>query len=187
MKNILKYIMFYIMFVTIGAVLFAISFRTPLFKGMTVYYYRALLLLFTTSFTMTIILILIRKKINYIEIDFKDVSISLISMVSLLLVFVSVCTVSMDRSISVFILADMATNNKKVYTSHEIEQRFLDIYMDKYDGMERRFDEQLLSGNIIKKENGYQISKGGERLISIFRFISKVFPVDDRFLYPPKI
>ncbi|MGO0906035.1 hypothetical protein ACTPC6_09640 [Clostridioides difficile] len=187
MKKVMRCIGFYMFILIITTIVFAVSFRTPLFKSMTVYYYRALLLLVTTGVSILIITFILNKKLKINDIEIKDIIISFILSMSLLLVFVSTATVSMDRSISVFILADMANNSDKVYSDEEIEHRFLDIYMGKYHGMERRFEEQLLSGNIIKVNNGYKISESGENLIGLFKFISKIFPVDNRFLYPPKL
>lgn len=187
MKKIVKYLIFYCVMLLVGIALFAISFRTPLFKEIDVYYYRGLSLIVTVGVLVASILVIIKYKLKIIPIDFKDIIVSLVVVISFNTVFLSVVTVSMDRSISVFMLADMATNHEKVYSKEEIEQRFMDIYMDEYKAMERRYEEQIYTGTIEEIDGGYKITDKGERLIKLFRGIAKIFPVDDKFLYPQTV
>ena len=184
-KNICKYLLFYAGVVLIGTVIFAISFRLPIFKGMSVYVYRALMLLAVVATVMLGVILLIKKHLTLIKIDVKDILLSLCLLVSFLSIFTVIIMSSLDRSISVFILSDMASNPDVVFTRDDVEDRFLDIYVGEYGAMEQRFEEQIVSGNIEKSGDGYKITKNGEFLVLFFRILAKIFPVDEKCIYPP--
>ena len=114
----------------------------------------------------------------------QDILIAVFIPLCLNMTFLSVVTVSIDRSISVFILSYMAENRDRAFTEKEITDTFLNVYMDKYKAMDRRFDEQLITGSIEKKEGAYQITDKGVFLVNNFRLVGEFFPIDNRFLYP---
>ena len=43
---------------------------------------------------------------------------------------------------------------------------------------------EISSGNIEQVDSGYRITANGIRTVEIFRFISKLYPVSDKFIYP---
>ena len=187
MKTFLTYIGTYAGIITIAIISYALSFRTPLYSFMPVYFYRALMLLATMGISLFVVLWFLKDRITYIVFDIKDIGITCISFISIMAVFLSTALVAMDRSISVFILADMSQNPKVIFTEKDVENRFLDIYVEKYGAMNQRFEEQIVSGNIEQIGEGYRITKGGQGLIGFFRFLVNIFPVEGKFLYPPAL
>ena len=186
MKVFIKIIIQYFMVFVLCTILFAISFRLPLYKNVNVYFYRAILLLLTISFLFFVIL-LVLKKFKKHTMDYRDIFTSILVFFSTMIFIISTVLVSLDRSISVFILSDMSQNEQHIFTKAEIENRFLDIYIKKYEAMDQRIEEQLVTGTIEKVEDGYIITNKGKNLINTFRFISIIFPVDGKFLNPPPL
>lgn len=186
MFNVLKLIVLYILSLVVGTIIYAGLFRTSLFEDLHVYFYRAVILLSIMGIILLILLVLFKYYQRFIKIEWKDIIVCLTITFFLNFSFLSLITVALDRSISVFILSEMANHNTEIYTKADVENVFLDIYMDKYNAMERRFEEQIISGNIRKVGEGYQITEKGCNLIELFRKIAWVFPIDNRFLYPPK-
>lgn len=184
-KKILSYVGFIIGVVLFGTVLFALSFRTPLFSGMKVYFYKALLLAFVCFLLTGIILFVMKAKLKKFPFDLKDIVLAEVFLGAFLVCWITVIQCALDRSISVFLLSEMATNSEKTYTIEEIQDVFLDVYVEEYGAMDRRFMEQVVSGNVEEVAPGeYQITDRGEWLIDMFRLDAKIFPVDDKFLYP---
>lgn len=186
MINIIKLLLLNILVFIFGTLLYAGLFRTSIFEGLHVYFYRAVILLCITAIVLVIILSLLKCCQDFIKIGWKDIIICLTITFCLNFSFLSLITVALDRSISVFVLSEMANHNTEIYTKNDIENIFLDVYMDKYKAMDRRFEEQIISGNIEKIGEGYRITEKGCNLIEIFRDIAWVFPIDNRFLYPSK-
>jgi hypothetical protein len=101
------------------------------------------------------------------------------------MLFVSAGPMPMDRSYSIFVIADMYENPDKVYTAEEIEQAFIEKYILKNEATKRRINEQKSIGNIEESNGGYRISEKGKRLIRIMRFVESNYPVDEKeTLYP---
>ncbi|MCI6282959.1 hypothetical protein [Selenomonas sp.] len=183
MKEILKHIFVYVSFVVIGTAFYAGSFRTPLFVSMPVFYYRACFLLATVTMLVLLAMLVCRRK-QLIQLDWKDVVITVMAFFFLNFSFLSLVLVSLDRSISVFVLSEMTTHETKVYSKDEIRHLIYDVWLNDYNAAERRIDEQLVSKNIEPVGDGYRISLGGKRFILLCRKIAVIFPVDDKFLYP---
>ncbi|EHL15453.1 hypothetical protein HMPREF9629_01842 [Peptoanaerobacter stomatis] len=186
MKVFIKILIQYCIIFILCTILFAISFRLPLYINMNVFFYRAIFLLFTVSILVFITLVSL-KRIEKIEINYRDVFTSVLIFFSIMMVIISTVLVSLDRSISVFIISDMRQNEQHIFTKEEIENRFLNIYVKKYGAMDQRIEEQIVTGTIEKIGNGYRITDKGKILINIFKLISDIFPVDGKFLNPPPL
>lgn len=185
--NAAKYLLFYFIAFLVFTVIYIVSFRTPLFVANRVLFYRAVSLLIIVGAVFSIIVIIFARRGKIIKLAVQDVLIAVVIPLCLNMTFLSLVTVSIDRSISVFILAYMAENKDRAWTEEDITDLFLNVYMDKYKAMDRRFDEQLITGSIEKIEGekgAYQITDKGVFLINCFRLVGNVFPVDNRFLYP---
>ncbi|MDD3569489.1 MAG: hypothetical protein PHY44_00095 [Lachnospiraceae bacterium] len=185
-KEGLKYCVFYLVVFIICTALYALSFRTPLFASLNVYFYRATKLLIVVGIVMFVLVVLFAKYNNFIKITVRDIALAMCVALCLNMAFLSLVTVAIDRSISVYILSHMAQNPDTAFTEEEITQNFLDVYMDDYEAMQRRFDEQLITGSIRQDGDKYQITEKGCFLVDSFRLVAKVFPIDNRFLYPPE-
>lgn len=99
--------------------------------------------------------------------------------------FFSLGLMSIERSYTVYSLADMAEHADKIYSTKDIEQQFINGYVLGTDASKKRITEQLYIGNLEEIDGGYRITKKGKNLIGFFRFIEKIFPVPDKSsIYP---
>jgi len=81
-----------------------------------------------------------------------------------------------DRSISVFVMNELATGPK---TKDELEKAFVDDFVYEGGAVPKRIFEQSLSGNIIQLEDGrYQLTGSGHGTVGIFRFLGKLYNTD---------
>jgi MFS family permease len=93
-----------------------------------------------------------------------------------------VLPVTIDRSISVFILTRMAALPDRAFTPAEIRAVFTDVYLGRYRQIERRLEEQEISGNVARDAAGFRITPQGLAFVRLARFLSKIFQTDPRFV-----
>ncbi len=104
---------------------------------------------------------------------------------ALVSVFFVLIPVSLDRSVSVFLLGYMNADSSKDYSKKDLSNAFGDIYMNKYGAIDRRVQEQLASGNIMEINEGrYVITPQGKKFIKTSTWIADAFGIDKKFLEP---
>ncbi len=101
------------------------------------------------------------------------------------LCFLVIFPVTIDRSISVFVLGQMAAHADRAYSADEMSKVFSDVYVGQDQQIDRRLREQLLSGNVERVGDGYRISAHGRAFIQTSKLIAWMFDGDPRFVSPP--
>jgi hypothetical protein len=96
--------------------------------------------------------------------------------------FLIVVPVTVDRSITTFVLSAMAARPDHAFTTRELEQMFTDDYVGRLRQIERRMHEQQVSGNVRQTDGGYAISPQGLSFVAWARRISWLFGTDRRLL-----
>jgi hypothetical protein len=119
------------------------------------------------------------------RIDMELIVSGVIISILMVFLFASIFAAVIERSYSVFSLNYLEKHREESFTIKEIEKNFIENYVIGLDSISRRIDEQLRIENIEEIKDGYyKISKKGIRCIKLFRFIEKIFPVDNkRILY----
>ena len=174
------------------AVLYIISFlflillvRLPLFKGIHVLMYRGIVLIVLSGILASVLLYLFMRLRKISWLSAKDVVLVFILSVSINMVFLTLIPVTVERSVSVFMLSYMDTYPEKTYTEEEISKIFVDKYVYEYGAFEKRFDEQLTTGSIEQNADGsYSITSKGRFIVKMFRAIADVFETDQRLVRP---
>ncbi|MBV8755155.1 MAG: hypothetical protein JO328_20065 [Hyphomicrobiales bacterium] len=95
-----------------------------------------------------------------------------------------VLPVTIDRSVTVFILAQMAARPDQWFTPAEMRGIFTDVYLGRYQQIERRLEEQEVSGNVARDAAGFRITPQGLGFVRFARVVSVTFQTDPRFLTP---
>ena len=103
------------------------------------------------------------------------------------LCFLVIFPVTIDRSISVFVLGQMAAHADRTYSTDEMSKVFSDVYIGEDQQIDRRMREQLLSGNVERVGDGYRISAHGKAFIQTSKLIAWMFDGDTRFVSPPPV
>lgn len=182
-KKILDFILFHVVAFLIAWILYIGLINSVLFNFIEIYFYKSIVILIVVALAALSIEVIIKifwKKAIY---DFKDIIISFMVILCVNMVWLSSAVVSLDRSLSVFILSYMAKEERN-YSEKEIEEVFQKIFVDKYGMLDRRFWEQIESGNIESSENGYKLTERGKWFSDVFKAVGKIYNVDDRFINP---
>lgn len=174
------------------AVLYVFSFlllilliRIPLLKGMHVLMYRGIVMIILAGILASVLLVVFKKWRKIEWLSAKDVVLVFILTCSINMVFFTLIPVTVERSVSVFMLSYMDTYSDRTYTEDEVAKIFVEKYVDEYGAFEKRFDEQLTIGTIVQNADGtYSITDKGRFIVKLFRLISDVFDTDERLVRP---
>lgn len=158
-----------------------------LFDFIEIYFYKSIIILFVSAILMVVAEIvykvLMKKFLKEVFYDWKDVLISFLLIICINMVVLSSAVVSLDRSLSVFLLSYMS-DNEDGYTEEELDEVFQDVFIEQYGMLDRRFWEQIESGNIIEKDGKFKLTSRGEFFVDMFKLFGKIYDVDDRFINP---
>ena len=101
------------------------------------------------------------------------------------MVLFTLIPVTVERSVSVFMLSYMDENSDRSFTEDDVQQIFTDKYVKDYGAFEKRFEEQIATGTL--KDNGdgtYSITPAGRKIVTMFRTVADWFNTDKRLVYP---
>ena len=171
--------------IALGFALFALLFKTGLLAGIPVLFYRGLGLAMVAAIGTGLVLAGVISRFRHPDLRPRDAASAAIVSLSLNIAFLVVVPVTVDRSISVFILGRMAGDSGSVHSADEIRRMFIDGYVLEHRQIERRLDEQLLSGNIERAGDGFRISAQGLAFIRLAKASAWLFDADPRFVAPP--
>ncbi len=101
--------------------------------------------------------------------------------------FLVVAPVTVDRSVSVFILGYMATDPDKPMSVSDLRSVFERRYLGDWRQVERRMEEQTISGNVAPAGNGYLLTPRGKSFLATSKLIAWMFDTDPRFVTQVKL
>lgn len=186
-KSSLRELGFYVVVLVLFSVLYALLSHLPCLELLTpVFYYRMNWALLLTIAVMGLLLWGAHK--CHLTFAPKDALCALVIAALLNFAFLSLILVSIDRSISVYLLSYMASHEEQSFTTDELEHIFLTGYVKGSGAMARRMMEQIATGTVTESApNCYQISTGGMCMVSAWKILAVLYPVDTHFLYPQDI
>ena len=176
--------MFHLIFWITGTLFFIGLFHTQLFKSVDVLFYRGILLLTTSCALITTLQILLKKRVYFSFVTYRDILLCLVLVFCINLVFFTHIPVTADRSISVFMLGYMNNNSDKTISNQDMTNIFTNKYLYEYNAITKRFNEQIVSGNIVKNDNGFKITKQGQLIMKIYAFVAKLFNINNKIISP---
>jgi hypothetical protein len=159
-----------------------VLFHTPILAG-AVFFYRGLILLAVTAIIVTIVLIVVGRTSFRNLIGVRDILLIVSLLVSINTVFFTHLPVTADRSISVFILAHMNRADGPL-TSDQVADSVVREYLLERGAIEKRLDEQVVTGTVVRSGDAYVISEEGRWLIGLYELITGVFNIDTVNLSP---
>ncbi len=160
-------------------------FHTCFLKSMDVFMYRGIVFLVVSSGTAAVLMGVFRHFLRKKFISWKDIILLFIGCCCVNMVFFTLVPVTVERSVSVFMLSYMEENTGTTYTKDDVEEIFVKKYVQDYGAFEKRFHEQVVTGTIQEKSDGtYEITHKGKQVVKLFRVIADWFQTDQRLVYP---
>ena len=181
--RIVAVLVFYGLATLVGGALFAALMRVNTLLGPGVLFYRGLVALAATAILLFVLFALILPKLaRALPLRADDSLGGAIVAVSLLASIFVLGPVTVDRSISVFMLSQFESAGKPL-TIDEVRERFVKTYVVAWDQMNRRVKEQQISGNLEPAEGGgWKLTAQGRRFMEIARWMSWLVGADPRFV-----
>lgn len=171
----------------IATIIFIAMFHTSLFQSMDVLMYRGILFLILSGGIAALLMLFCMRVMPKGWITVKDVILLFCGCCCVNMVLFTLIPVTVERSVSVFMLSYMDQNEELQFTQKDIEEIFVEKYVKDYGAFEKRFHEQLVTGSIQENEDGtYCITSRGKQIVTMFRMIAKWFRTDQRLVYPDK-
>ena len=164
----------------------ALLLRTPLLAGMRAYLFRLLILegICCVLLLAAAVMLGVKGKTMFGQ-GFSSLVICICFSAAFVAFFFSLGPLTAERSYTIYTLADLTDHADKTYTSEEIENNFIEGFIKGFHESQRRIEEQVSVGNVEETESGYRITKKGERLIQLLRFVEKIYPVPiEHSIYP---
>ncbi len=156
---------------------------SPAFEGIGILFYRGLLLCLLSAALLGALMFVASRRLRAIE------PLAIIAAVALSLsanlMFLIVLPVTIDRSISVFLLAEIDAHRTSPLSTAELEDAFVRHYVRDMRQIDRRVQEQTLSGTISTDGGRIRLTPRGERFLALARFLSGPFRTDPRFVGLP--
>ncbi len=165
--------------VAIFSGLFMLSFHLPTRNLIKVYTYYGFYALFFLCLCLIFVLWLLVKK-EKLKFDKKDCVIVLLLCFFCNALFFGMVPVTLERSISVFMLSEIDKAGEM--SKDEIESNFIKQYVQEYDAFEKRLEEQICIHNLAEKEEKYELSNGGKFMLKCFQLINKMYCVGSNLL-----
>ena len=181
--NVIALIGVYILIYLVCTALFIGLFHTGLLKDMEVLMYRGTAFILITGVIAGVIMGIIRKFWGFITI--RDIIMMFVIFCCVNMVFLTLVPVTVERSVSVFMLSYMEENSDQTFTEESVGEVFTSKYVEDYGAFEKRFDEQVVTGTIEQNPDGtYSITERGKFIVKAFRTIAEWFDTDKRLVYP---
>ena len=158
---------------------FIVSFHLPTRKLIAVYTYYGFYALIILCVCLTVLLWILVKK-HILKFDYKDCIIVILLCFFCNAFFFGMVPVTMERSISVFMISEMDKAGQM--SKDEIEANFINKYVKEYDAFHKRLEEQIYINNINENEDEYTLSKSGRFMLKCFQLINKMYHVESNLL-----
>lgn len=173
---------FHVAATLIGACLFVILLRCGAFAAIDVLFYRGVAVLVVSgSLLIAILWILVRRLPEGLGLSARDAVGAAAMSFSLLLAAFVLGPVTVDRSVSIFILSQFDRAGVPL-TQQAARNAFITNYVDDWDQIGRRLREQEISGNHERTPQGWQLTSQGRVLMEAARAMSHLFGGDPRFV-----
>ena len=183
--DVIKLILIYAVIYIVCSLMFVALFHTGLLKGMNVLMYRGIAFIVLTGIVSAIVMGVVRKFWKFVTI--RDIIMMFVIFCCVNTVIFTLVPVTVERSVSVFMLSYMDENSDKTFTQDSVGEIFTSKYVNDYGAFEKRFNEQVVTGTIKQNEDGtYSITDRGRFIVSIFRNLAEWFDTDRRLVYPNK-
>lgn len=181
--DIFKLILIYIVIYLVCSLMFVALFHTGLLKSMNVLMYRGIAFIVLTGLVAAIVMGVIKKFWKFVTV--RDVIMMFVIFCCVNTVIFTLVPVTVERSVSVFMLSYMDENSDKTFTEDSVGDIFTSKYVNDYGAFEKRFNEQVVTGTIKQNPDGtYSITDRGRSIVKIFRTLAEWFDTDRRLVYP---
>ena len=159
----------------LGLALLVAAFRLGVLASLDILFYRGLVVIALSAIVTFAILAAGIRTVAPRMLGVRDAVAATLVSLSLSVSFLVVVPVTVDRSISIFLLGEMAEGPEAGLTPDEASRLFKSVYVDEDRQIGRRLAEQTVSGNLEKAGDGYRITPRGRLVVEIAKTVAWLF------------
>jgi len=183
--NVIKILLLYLLIYLLCTIIFISLFHLDIFKNLDVFMYKGIIYIILTGVLASIIMAIAKKNKFKDYLDNKDIIMMFIGYCCVNMVLFTLIPVTVERSISVFMLSYMDSYQGETYNETKMTKIFEDIYVDEFKAFDKRFNEQIVTGTIERvSDDEYIINDNGKFIVKMFRTVAKWFNMDTKLVYP---
>ena len=162
-----------------GLAIYVLLFWAGVASSISILFYRGIALAMVAALVTGIIAMWPARRTSDSSLPIAAAALSL----SFNICFLVLLPVTVDRSVSVYLLSTIEQRQHSGVTSAQLERSFVDGYVVRMGAIDRRIDEQRKSGNVTVDAGGkVHLTRQGERFMSFSRLIARLFGTDPRFV-----
>ena len=181
MNEIVRALFLFVLGTLFGFALLVALFRARVLGGMDVLFYRGVVLIGVCAIITLLGGLWLAPRLGLRS---TDALAAVVMSASINLSFLVILPVTIDRSITVFLLGYMDARPDVTFSADDLKQEFSERYLGQYHQIDRRITEQLISSNVVRVGDRYKISPQGRAFIAFSRVIVQMFDIDPRFVAP---
>lgn len=162
-----------------GFAIYVLLFWAGIGAWITILFYRGMGLAFVAAIAVVLAAIWLARRTGDTSLPIAAASLSL----SLNLCFLVLLPVTVDRSVTVYLLSTIEKQQQAGINARRLEQAFVDGYVVKMGAIDRRIEEQRVSGNIeVDAKGKVRLTRQGRRFMDLSRCVARLFGTDPRFV-----
>ncbi len=182
-RHCARILFYYGLAVVVGGAVLVVLFKSGLLAAVSILFYRGVALV-AAGLVITFVVMGMTAVGMGRGLGTRDAFAASVLSASINLSFLVVFPVTIDRSQTLFILGQMAAQPTQSFAPDQVRNTFVEVYIDDYRQIDRRLQEQTLSGNMQRTGHGYRITPQGLAVIRTSRAIAALFDIDPRFITP---
>lgn len=162
-----------------GFVLYLLLFWAGLGGSIAILFYRGVVLALVAAIATGVAGAWLGRRSNDGSLAIAGAALSL----SFNLCFLVLLPVTVDRSVSVYLLSTIEQHQQAGISADTLQNAFIDGYVVRMGAIDRRIDEQRRSGNIsIAPDGKVRLTAQGRRFMTLSRLVARLFRTDPRFV-----
>lgn len=162
-----------------GFAFFVLLFWAKIGNSVTILFYRGVVLAIAAALVTGLVALWPARRTSDRLLPISAFAVSLSFNICFLVLF----PVTVDRSVTVFLLSTLEQRQQSGMAAAELQQAFIDGYVVDMGAVERRIDEQRTSGNVVVAPDGkVRLTRQGERFMAFSRLVERLFGTDPRFV-----
>lgn len=177
----MRIVVFYLFLIFAGMIIFPVIYNFNFFNSWNIIFYRGVAIAILCALIQ---IVLIWQAIRLLPIkllSFRDnlciTALSLTFNLSFFIIF----PVTLERSISTFLLSSLSQNESDGLTQAQMEDRFIQIFVKEKGAISERMREQIASGNVVKVGDNYILTEQGRAFIRISEDIKKIYKIQPKY------
>ncbi|HEX5257689.1 MAG TPA: hypothetical protein VFW35_02780 [Sphingomicrobium sp.] len=162
-----------------GFAIYVLLFWAGAAASIGILFYRGIVLAFAVAILVALAAFFLIRRSSDSSLPIAAAALSL----SFNICFLVLLPVTVDRSISVYLLSTIERQQQKGVDAPGLERSFVADYVTGMGAIDRRLDEQKRSGNVTVGSDGkVRLTPQGRRFMALSRVIARLFGADPRIV-----